>query len=71
MNEEQAKKISIEGFDFIILDEGDKALVRDNIVKCLYQTKDKKIQKQYLRCITTIARFDYPQRWPNIVNELV
>jgi hypothetical protein len=24
-----------------------------------------------VRCITTIARFDYPQRWPNIVAEIV
>lgn len=60
---EQAKKISIEGFDFIILDLGDKQLVRENILKCLYQTSNEKIIKQYVRCVTTIARFDYPTRW--------
>ncbi|CDW76775.1 UNKNOWN [Stylonychia lemnae] len=67
----QAKKVSIEGFDFIILDEGDKQLVRENILKCLYQTDNKVIVKQYVRCITTIARFDYPSRWPVIVQEIV
>jgi len=66
-SEEQAKKISVEGFEYIILDQGDKSLVRDNIMKSLYMTKSKAITKQYVRCITTIARFDYPEQWPNFL----
>jgi len=46
-------------------------LVRDNIMRCLYLNKNKAIEKQYVRSITTIARFDYPERWPNIVAEIV
>lgn len=68
---EQAKRIALEGFEFIILDEGDKQLVRDNIMKCLFLNTNKAIEKQYVRCITTIARFDYPQKWPNILAEIV
>jgi len=53
------------------LDDGDKQLVRDNILKCLYITENKKIIQQYVRCITTIARFDYPNKWQSIVPEIV
>jgi hypothetical protein len=57
---EQAQKICIEGFEYIILDEADKALVRDNIMQSLYMIQNQQIVKQYMRCLTTIARFDYP-----------
>ncbi len=40
---EQAKKISVEGFDFIILDQQDKQTFRENIMSCLYKTQNKKI----------------------------
>ena len=35
-SEEQAKKTAVEGFDFIIFDQADKALVRDNLMRSLY-----------------------------------
>lgn len=63
--------MSLEGFDYIILDHGDKQIVRENILKCIYINRNKAIEKQYVRCITTIARFDYPERWPNILAEIV
>jgi hypothetical protein len=59
-SEEQAKKISVEGFDFIIINPADKDLVRDNIMVSLYMATNRHIVKQYVRCITTIARYDYP-----------
>jgi len=65
--DEQAKKISTEGFEYIILDAGDKAMVRQNIMSQLYLVQNRKIVKQYVRCITTIARFDYPASWPDLL----
>lgn len=59
-SEEQAKKISVEGFEYIILDLQDKEAVRQNIMNSLFLTNNKAITKQYVRCITTIARADYP-----------
>jgi hypothetical protein len=53
------------------LDAGDKQIVRDNLLRALYQTSNNKIMKQYVRCITTIARFDYPERWPNLLTDIV
>ena len=64
---EQAAKITVEGFEYIILDTNDKLLVRENILQSLYIVTNKAIIKQYVRCITTIARYDYPQLWPNIL----
>ena len=34
---EHAKKITVDGFDFVILDQSDKQTVRDNILGCLYK----------------------------------
>lgn len=45
--------------------------MRDNIMKCMFMNKNKAIEKQYVRCVTTIARFDYPQYWPGILAEIV
>ena len=63
-DEEHAKKIALPQFEFIILNPQDKAFVRENIMKALYTATKKKIIKQYVRCITTMCRFDYPDRWP-------
>ena len=59
--------MSVTGFEYIILDQADKALVRENIMQSLYMSQNQKIIKQYVRCITTIARFDYPLQWPNFL----
>ena len=69
-DEVQAKKISVEGFDFIILDPNDKLIVKQNIMQCLYRATHKQIIKQFVRCITTIARFDHPDQWPNLLFEI-
>ena len=45
VSEEQAKKISVEGFEYIILDPIDKQVVRDNIMKSLYLSTNKAITK--------------------------
>lgn len=69
-NAEQAAKISVVGFDFIILDPQDKVLVRENIMQSLHMTRNKKISKQYVRCITIIARYDHPDSWPNFLLQI-
>lgn len=69
-SDEQAHKVSIEGFEYIILDPADKALVRDNIMRSLYMTQNRQIVKQYMRCLTTIARFDYPEHWPTFLPQI-
>jgi hypothetical protein len=33
----------------------------------MYQQTNKVVIKQYTRCITTMARFDYPERWPTLL----
>ena len=40
-------------------------------MQCLYQATNRQIIKQYVRCITTIARFDYPEQWPTLLQEVV
>ena len=70
-SEEQAKKISIEGFEYIILDPSDKALVRESIMQSLYMRQEnRQIVKQYVRCVTTIARFDYPDQWQSFLPQI-
>ena len=64
---EQAKKITVEGFDFIILDPSDKQTVKENILGCLYKCTNPAISKQYVRCISKIVVQDFPQSWPNLV----
>ena len=67
-DETHAKKISVENFEWIIVSEQDKEQVRTNIVGRMYASNQEKVVKQYSRCITTVARFDYPERWPNIMS---
>ena len=63
--------MSVEGFDFIILHEEDKELVRQSLMQSLYMSSNRKIIKQYVRCITTISRFDYPEKWSNFLPQIV
>lgn len=66
---DHAKKISIEGFDFIIIAEEDKNSVRSQIVAKMYDCENQQIIKQYSRALTTIARIDYPQKWPTLLDQ--
>jgi hypothetical protein len=68
---EQAKKISIDGFEWVIIPEEDKQVVRDNILEAMFKCQETKIIKQYVACITNIARFDHPDKWPNLVPQIV
>jgi len=52
------------------LDPQDKTLVRESIMQSLHMSNNKKIIKQYVRCITTIARFDYPESWANLLPQI-
>lgn len=45
--------------------------MRENILKCLYAAQNKSIVKQYVRSITTMARFDFPEKWPNLLQEVI
>lgn len=51
----------------MIIDEQDKQNVRTSIVEKMYQQTNQVIIKQYTRCITTMARFDYPEKWPTLL----
>jgi hypothetical protein len=37
----------------------------------LYKTTNPAIVKQYVRSISSIAKNDYPDMWPNILTEVV
>ena len=67
---DQAKKITVEGFDFIILDPSDKQTVKENLLSCLYKSLNPAIQKQYVRCIGKVVLQDFPQTWPTLVQEI-
>lgn len=40
--------------------------MRDNILEAMNKCTEKKIVKQYVACITNIARFDHPDKWPEL-----
>lgn len=40
--------------------------MRANILGKMFECNIAVINKQYTRCLMTISRFDYPERWPNI-----
>lgn len=44
-NKEQAEKISITGFKWIIISENDKSSVRQNIVSKMFECENKLISK--------------------------
>ena len=69
-NPEQAERISTPGFRFIILSEPDKDYVRTNIVSKMFSCENRAIQKQYVRCVITICRFDYPEKWPSLLQDI-
>jgi len=70
LNPEQAEKISVTGFRFIILSEADKHHVRTNIVSKMFTCTSRPIMKQYVRSIITICRFDYPEKWPSLLTDI-
>ena len=37
----------------------------------LYKTTNRAIIKQYVRCVTTMSRFDYPELWPTLLTEII
>ena len=69
-NTEQAEKITVQGFRYVILTEEDKNYVRTNIVSKMYNCTNRAIQKQYVRSIITVCRFDYPEKWPTITQDI-
>ena len=69
-NQQQAEKISVQGFRYIIISDMDKDYVRKNIVSKMFNCRDRRIQKQYKRCIIQICRHDYPEKWPTILDDI-
>ena len=67
---EQADKITVTGFNFIILSEEDKTYVRTNIIAKMFQCQNRLVTKQYIRCIIMICRFDYPLKWPSLLSDI-
>lgn len=53
----------------MILNEAtDKAQLREIIVQKMFECEYPVILKQYVRCIKSIARLDYPERWPTLLS---
>ena len=44
--------------------------MRTNIVGKMYQCTNRLITKQFIRCIITICRFDYPEKWPTLLSDI-
>jgi hypothetical protein len=36
----------------------------------MYQCENRLIQKQYIRSIITICRYDYPEKWPTLLDDI-
>ena len=70
-NIEQAEKVSVPGFRYVILSEDDKNYIRTNIIAKMHGCTNKAIQKQYVRCIITICRSDYPEKWQSIEQDIM
>lgn len=70
-DETHAEKISTKGFNYIILSEPDKEQIRQCIIHKMYECENEGILKQYDRCVKTIARLDYPERWPQIITHSI
>lgn len=66
-SEEQARRITVPGFEFIIVPAADKEQVRANILGKMFECTIAVINKQYTRCLMTLSRYDYPEQWPTIV----
>ena len=69
-DEEQAKRITVPGFRFIIIKEEDKNYVRLNIVNKMFQCDSRLISKQYIRCLIRMCSWDYPDRWPSVLTDI-
>ena len=41
--------------------------MREKIVTKMFECENKVVYKQYVRSMTTICRFDYPEKWPNLL----
>eukprot|EP00761_Pharyngomonas_kirbyi_P014201 gb/GECH01014231.1/.p1 GENE.gb/GECH01014231.1/~~gb/GECH01014231.1/.p1 ORF type:complete len:972 (+),score=173.25 gb/GECH01014231.1/:1-2916(+) len=49
----------------------DKEFLKDNIVELLVQSPTHSIQKQAAETLSLISRSDFPQKWPNLLKNLV
>lgn len=63
---EQAERISVSGFKYIVLSEQDKEAVRQQIIVKMYECQNKAIVKQLIRSVQTIALLDYPDKWGSL-----
>jgi len=54
-----------------IVDEGDKEVIRGNIVEALARSQQKNVRKTLAACVRHIAREDFPAKWPGVVETAV
>lgn len=70
-DQQQANTVS-GGLDFILLDEGDKQYVRDNLLAAVCaQSQNRLIVKQYVRSLRMICVHDYPEKLPHLLSQIV
>lgn len=68
---EHAQEIS-GGIDFIVIDEGDKQCVRENLLGAMNeQVNNKPIVKQYIRSLKHICIKDYPEKFPILFDQIM
>ena len=36
----------------------------------MFENEDQRVNKQYMRSVITICRMDYPDHWPNMMNDI-
>ena len=61
--------MSTEGFQYVIInEENEKMAFRQQSIEKLYLCQHKLIQKQYIRCIRTITKLDFPARWAGLID---
>lgn len=54
---------------FVVIDNGDKETVRENLMNCIYSVQEvPQILKQYSRSLIFIVRSDFPGYWPNFID---
>jgi hypothetical protein len=51
------------------LDEDDKIIVRENLIDAIVQSPDP-IREPLVRCVYYIAKSDFPEKWPTIVDKV-
>eukprot|EP00347_Sterkiella_histriomuscorum_P010158 403377381 len=65
------RKVTKDGYEAPSIEEVDKSIVKDYLIKCIYEQENHLITKQYLTALETILKHEYPRKWPGIVEKIL